>query len=556
MVATTAETTVPKALGRDCELSTSGVDARGRALDPWHVTRAVLDHVGTAFAPRGFDVWRADRRRSGPSSWGAYQGGWSSARSSDCLRSWAPNGDCYYSDMSHVECCSAETHSPLEFAARSIALLRVAEAARAHAELEAEPGVRYSLSAANVDAWDPAIAWGSHVNVQVSRRLFDDLFVDESRPAVLGFVASAIAAGVAFFGAGYVLPLKEGPVFSASARAHHLSCVKSISTTEAFRRGLLNTRREAHARDHERLHLIGFDFAPGCSALLAAYLQCVLAAAELGFCGPTVYEPVAALRAWSWELDTDTGRPLGRALTSDRRRADLPTWMRELAEALLAMCASGSLDGAIAPETPELLARIVTLCAALNRGELTAAARHLDWAAKWLVLNDVRRAGDREWDDASVRLFDHDFANTDPRRGPFWKLWSQGLIDPLVDEARVQRALLDGPDDSRAFARGRLIQRHAADITGVDWDHVELALQADRWQPRLRIEMPTVASLARRESEALLDGALDVAALEARARRSTAVESSLADPRLEIAREIALPPSDSDGRGGSDPRPD
>ncbi len=38
----------PKYGGRDCELSTTGVDARGNSLDPWKVTCRVLDELGPA----------------------------------------------------------------------------------------------------------------------------------------------------------------------------------------------------------------------------------------------------------------------------------------------------------------------------------------------------------------------------------------------------------------------------------------------------------------------------------------------------------------------------
>ena len=65
-------------------------------------------------------------------------------------------------------------------------------------------GTRYTLTTANVDALDPAISWGTHVNVSLERDLWASLLEDPRYPSVLGFVASAIGAAIAFFGAGYV----------------------------------------------------------------------------------------------------------------------------------------------------------------------------------------------------------------------------------------------------------------------------------------------------------------------------------------------------------------
>ena len=120
---------IPKFMGRDCELSTSGVDARGRALQPWDVTRAVLDHIDAAFQPYGTRTWSRPRGWGdalGPAAWGAH----ASAYSSDCLRHWTPAGGCAYSDMAHLEVCTPATLHPRSYAAHCFAALWVVDAAR------------------------------------------------------------------------------------------------------------------------------------------------------------------------------------------------------------------------------------------------------------------------------------------------------------------------------------------------------------------------------------------------------------------------------------------
>jgi len=123
---------VAKYGGRDCELSTTGLDADGHAIDSWKVTRSILDEIDPALGDFGSLAWSSPVYRSN----GAGQNGWyyqGSALSSDCLRHWTDAGQCYYSDMGHVEVCTATCLRPTEFAAQCLSTLLVAEAARQRA---------------------------------------------------------------------------------------------------------------------------------------------------------------------------------------------------------------------------------------------------------------------------------------------------------------------------------------------------------------------------------------------------------------------------------------
>jgi len=547
-----------KYLGRDCELSTTGVDADRRAVSSWEVTRRVLAQIDAAFAPLGTRTWSHrpgparghDRERSG------------SAYSADCLRHWAPNGQCYYSDLAHVEVCTAECRTPYEFAAQSWSTLLVVEAARRRAQELAPPGTRYLLAASNVDALDPGVSWGTHLNVAVSPQLFADLLLDAKRPAVLAFVASALAAAMPFFGAGYVLPLRDGSCrYSLSARAHHVTRVVCDSTTTPFERGLLNTRREAHAAACDRLHLIGFDFALASAALLAAFVQACFAAAEAGYVGPVLLAPLQALHAWSLGFDQERGAPLALAKLVDGREVTLGAYVRELALALLRLCDEGTIKGAVAPSCAELLPRIAELAERVDRGDLAAGARHLDWAAKLVVLRQSCHQRGVGLDDDALRLLDHDFAATDPARSPLFKLWRRGLLDPLVDGAAVEACLRDGPTRNRGWARGRLIQRFCGTIDDVDWDHVELALTDERFGPRVRVDMPDPGGCGRDEFEPLLAGAADVHDLAATVRRAQRADAGTktasftpTTPLGDLRREVRFPwppPPSGDGHANS-----
>ncbi|MEE8146016.1 MAG: hypothetical protein V3T24_00305, partial [Longimicrobiales bacterium] len=170
---------IPKLMGRDCELSTTGLTPDGRTIRSWRVTRHVLTNIDAAFEPVGGRVWtrRSWWQGSGPtgSTYGsdakpasaASSGSWPSAgswqgsdgngssdygfQSIDAFRHWTSSGQCYYSDMGHLEVCTAETLDPRKLEAQCLGALQVCEVARKRAEAVAEPGTIYALTTANVD---------------------------------------------------------------------------------------------------------------------------------------------------------------------------------------------------------------------------------------------------------------------------------------------------------------------------------------------------------------------------------------------------------------------
>ncbi len=358
----------PKYGGRDCELSTTGLDSRGESIDSWKVTPTVLAELTPALAELGIGVWSRQSVRH------AYAGSYASPYSTDCLRHWTEAGQCYYADMGHVEVCTASCLYPTTFAAQCLSTLLGAEAARHRAEAESE-GHTYALTASNADMSNPGISFGTHLSFTVASSLWEDLFIEQRHPAILGYVSSAVAAAIAFFGAGYLLPLNDGTtIFSLSARAHHLSKLKTLSTTEPFARGILNTRREAHGKGHDRLHLIGFDYCLLSSPLLFSLLQCILAAAEEGYCGMNLFDPVRALRVWSWNMEPRTGKLPATARLVDGRRLTLPAYIRELTETLLQMCEAGLITPQVAPQAFEMLPRIIELTRYAEEGSMTRCA--------------------------------------------------------------------------------------------------------------------------------------------------------------------------------------
>jgi hypothetical protein len=483
---------IPKFGGRDCELSTTGMDARGETEDSCTVTREVLMQIESAFSERGGSVW----------SRAAHSNYHLSPYSFDSLRHWSSGGSCFYGDLGPLEVCTASCLRPDSFAAQCLSVVLAAESARQRAQEAAKSGVVYSLSTSNADLTDPAISFGTHLSMSITPALWEDLFVEHQHPAVLGFVASAIAAAIPFFGVGYLIPLRDGStLYSLSGRAHHLSKMSSLSTIEAFHRGLLNSRRESHGKEMERLHLIGFDFCLLSSALLFSFMQCVLAAAEEGYCRLNLFDPVRSMRIWSWSLDMRRGTLPATALLVDGRKLTLPQYMTELVQTLLEMCDSGLITPQVAPQAKQWLPQIADLARYAAEGSLVRCSRHLTWAAKLLWLTRICSEDGQVLGDAVTRLADHDFTNTDPQRGSMWRLWEEGLVDPFVSLADAEACFHAGPSESRDWGRGRIIDRFRSSIRDMDWSFVDLDRGGDSWSPRLRIELPHLDSLNQRWAE-------------------------------------------------------
>ena len=308
---------------------------------------------------------------------------------------------------------------------------------------------------------------------------------------------------------GYILP-RDGrqAIYNLSARAHHLTRVHTLATTEAYRRGLLNSRRESHGHN-ERLHLIGFDYCIVAAALKASFVQCLLAAAEEGFCGELLYSPVDAMRTWSGGLDLATGTLPATAITINGDERTLPDYVCRLAEQLLAMCEAGLITEQVAPEARQLLPTIIDLTHYVAEGSIHQAARHLDWAAKLMYL----LARGESFDAPGSRLADHDFSNTDRDRGFLWQLIDDQQVDPLVSIESAEACITHPPTDSRAWGRGELISRFRNQITSVNWDRVELLEDNCYWSPRVIVDLADLAGMTAESFGPLLRQADTVADL-------------------------------------------
>ena len=121
----------------------------------------------------------------------------------------------------------------------------------------------------------------------------------------------------------------------------------------------------------------------------------------------------------------------------------------------------------------DLLGTLAAECG-LNRLERDPREcdRELDWVAKLSLLESYRDRDGLDWDDAKLHLIDLQYADLRPEKGLYHRLVASGRVDRLLEDASVEGAMHDPPEDTRAYFRGRCLEKYAAHVAAASWDSV------------------------------------------------------------------------------------
>jgi len=99
-------------------------------------------------------------------------------------------------------------------------------------------------------------------------------------------------------------------------------------------------------------------------------------------------------------------------------------------------------------------------------------ARELDWVAKLKLLNRYRDRDNLDWSDAKLQLVDFQYADIRSGRGLYNKLLALGEIDRILNDGEIAEAVHRPPVDTRAYFRGRCLEKYAEQIAAASWDSV------------------------------------------------------------------------------------
>jgi proteasome accessory factor A len=370
------------------------------------------------------------------------------------------NGARLYVDHAHPEYSTPECTNPRDVvkwdkAGEQIAL----DATRFAAAIPgAAPILLYKNNTDNKGA-----SYGAHENYLMRR---STPFSDIVRHLTPFFVSRQVVCGAGRVGIG-----QDGREhgFQVSQRADYFEVEVGLETT--LKRPIINTRDEPHAdpEKYRRLHVIIGDanLAEVSTYLKVGTAALVLAMVEDRFIGVdlTVEQPVRSLREVSHDPTLKHLLTLtdGRRLTAVQLQLEYLEQARKYVEDRL---------GADADEqTRDVLARWESVLTRLETDPMQCA-RELDWVAKLQLLQQYRDRDGLDWDDAKLHLIDLQYADVRPEKGLYHRLVQMGRIERLLGEEEVTAAMHRPPADTRAYFRGRCLEKYADRIAAASWDSV------------------------------------------------------------------------------------
>ena len=118
-----------------------------------------------------------------------------------------------------------------------------------------------------------------------------------------------------------------------------------------------------------------------------------------------------------------------------------------------------------------MLARWESVLDRLERDPMSLAGE-LDWVAKLKLLEQYRQRDGLAWDDAKLQLIDYQYSDIRPDKGLYQRLVRAGRIERLLDDASVEDAMHDPPHDTRAYFRGRCLEKFPDAVAAASWDSV------------------------------------------------------------------------------------
>jgi proteasome accessory factor A len=106
------------------------------------------------------------------------------------------------------------------------------------------------------------------------------------------------------------------------------------------------------------------------------------------------------------------------------------------------------------------------------RRDPSELADELDWVAKLALLEGYRQRDGLDWGHPKLALVDLQYHDLRPRRSLYARLVDTGRMRRLVTDAQVAAAVVDPPEDTRAYFRGRCLSQYADNVAAASWDSV------------------------------------------------------------------------------------
>jgi proteasome accessory factor A len=389
------------------------------------------------------------------------------------------NGARYYVDHAHPEystpeCANAFDAIRYDKAGEVILARSVAAAART-----LPPGQTLVVLKNNSDG--KGNSYGSHENYLMDRSVPFARIVAHVMPH---FVSRQIYTGAGKVGCEASTQSSPEIHYQLTQRADFFEEEVGLETT--LKRPIVNTRDEPHcdSQKYRRLHVIVGDanlcevanfLKVGTTSLVLAMIEDDwFARASREF---ALHSAVSAMRRVSYDLELT--RPLDLADGHTMTALELQWEHLDLARKYTEERGFDAVGG---PEVGrEILRRWEDVLTALESDPMSLA-RQVDWVAKYRIVNGYRERHGLSWQDPRLAAMDLQYHDVSPQRSLHARIGAEQLLDP----DSVVRAVTEPPDTTRAYFRGKCLQRWSSSIAAANWDSLVFDLGGD---PLRRVPM-------------------------------------------------------------------
>ncbi|RIK11213.1 MAG: proteasome accessory factor PafA2 [Acidobacteria bacterium] len=382
------------------------------------------------------------------------------------------NGARFYVDHAHPEYSTPECVTLQDLVTHDTAGTLILQRAMAAAEALMPEEREFLVHKNNSDG--KGNSYGCHENYLMAREV---PFRRIAEVLIPFFVTRQVFAGSGKVGSEHGAP---EVAYQISQRADFFEEEIGLETT--LKRPIINTRDESHADPERfrRLHVIVGDanmcemptyLKVGTTALILDLIEDDFIDKDLA-----IESPVAAMQIVSHDITCKTllRRPDGSTVTPVQVQWEYLELARKWAE--------GQVPD---PEREKLMSEWERILTQLEIDPL-GLGEDLDWVAKYKMLEGYKDRHGIGWSDPKMRLIDLQYHDLRPERGLYFKLLSQGRVARLTSPDAVEEAVRHPPENTRAYFRGRCIERFAGSIAAANWDSMVFDLGED---PLRRVPM-------------------------------------------------------------------
>ena len=413
------------------------------------------------------------------------------------------NGARYYVDHAHPELSTPECADPRSIVVYDRAAELILQRSMQAAVSMLPQGQELVVYKNNSDR--KGNSYGTHENYLMDRMVPFGRIVSHVMPH---FISRQIFTGAGKVGTEAPGLTSDDVPFQLTQRADFFEEEVGLETT--LKRPIVNTRDEPHAdaQKYRRLHVIVGDanlsevatfLKVGTTALVLSMIEDDWLRRDL-----VPARPVQSLRRVSYDMTLAEPIELvdGTSMTALEMQWEYLDRARKYAEDRGLECIGGDDVGG------DVLRRWEAVLTGLETDPSTLAGQ-VDWVAKHRLIDGYRARHDLRWDDAKLAAMDLQYHDLRPGKS----LAARVGLERITTDDEVEEAVHEPPADTRAYFRGKCLQRWPESIVAANWDSLVFDVGGD---PLRRVPMMEPLRGTQAHVGNLVDGSTSAADLLAK----------------------------------------